>query len=426
LHFITESNFRGNLMFKTTACSVLRSTQNHAASAAKNRPIKKCSRLYSSQHDLPGKRDRYANPLTLQTTERTSTFLDRYSVNEHRKPFPKSVSQPLFIDTQKIKTSFPEATWNRMNLVTPLLMSFQARGIGNFVRAAGAGNFNTAVDALIRANRVLLCTGFNVAEGMPETDGPLGTAILAYACFRADKYVVLVADHHNAHLVKSQLDVLDPACARYVVIEEVKANGTTPSGLWEDILARHSPDAVVHTEVPGRNAQGKYLNMRGIQISDFNATLDGVAELANARGLNTVGVGDGGNESGMGQIGGVPKALNQDDMQAVIPAAHQVIAWNSNLGAIALGEFVLSAAKKGPSCDETELEKLLRVLFKEGAVDGITRGRSMNEKVENPAVAGQHNFTCVDGARSAIHIGNLLQVQDIAHNIPLDFPNCRA
>ena len=301
-------------------------------------------------------------------------------------------------------------------------MSFQARGIGNFSRNPGAGNFNTAVHALIQANRVLLCTGFNVAENMPETDGPLGTALLAYACFRADKYVVLVADHQNAYLLRTQLAVLDPVCAKNVAIEEVEANSQAPSGLWSDILDKHQPDVVVHTEVPGRNKDGKYLNMRGIQISDFNAALDGIADLANARGLDTIGVGDGGNEAGMGQIKGVPKALNGEVMQAIIPAAHQVIAWNSNLGAIAMGEFVMSAARKGASCTQKQLTEMLTILLKEGAVDGITRGRTMDEKIENTALSDNYNFTCVDGARSAIHIGNLLQVQDIAHNVPLIFP----
>jgi hypothetical protein len=223
-------------------------------------------------------------------------------------------------------------------------------------------------------------------------------------------------------LLSEQLSVLDAACAKNVVIEEVRANNQTPSGLWNNILSRHQPDAVVHTEVPGRNKDGKYLNMRGIEIGDFNAALDGIADLANAQGLITIGVGDGGNEAGMGNIKGIPKAPNMEEMQAVIPAAHQVIAWNSNLGAIAMGEFIMSAAGKGPSCNEEQFAKMLESLFREGAVDGITRGKNIDEKVENPSSPGHYNFTCVDGARSAVHIGNLLQVQDIAHNVPLMFP----
>ncbi|MFL6717295.1 MAG: glutamate cyclase domain-containing protein [Burkholderiaceae bacterium] len=412
-------------MLRTIASGTVRSTQKQLVSLSSNHPIKRCIRLYTSRHDSPEEAGNFLKQSKNKTLSSHPTFRHSSGDRQDTTPLATNVSPPLFINIEQSKQAFSEATWNRMSLITPLLMSFQARGIGNFVRESGAGNFNTAVHTLIQANRVLLCTGFNVAENMPETDGPLGTALLAYACFRADKYVALVADHHNAHLLRSQLFILDPACARNVVIEEVQANNQVPSGSWEAILERHQPDAVVHTEVPGRNKNGEYLNMRGIQISDFNAALDGIADLANARGLNTIGVGDGGNEAGMGQIKGVPKAPNMEEMQAVIPAAHQVIAWNSNLGAIAMGEFLMSAAGKGPSCTEEYFGRMLHALFKEGAVDGVTRGKKIDEKIENPAFAAQYNFTCVDGARSAIHIGNLLQVQDIAHNVPLTFPNYR-
>lgn len=409
-------------MLRKIVGTTLRSTPDELSSLANSYGIQNCKKPYSSRRDLSEEGNKLLKQPKINTLNCSPILPDNHRKSQSTMPPPTNVSPPRFVNIDQSKEAFNEATWNRMNLITPMLMSFQARGIGNFVRASGAGNFNTAVHALIHANRVLLCTGFNVAENMPETDGPLGTALLAYACFRASKYVVLVADHHNAHLLKTQLFVLDPACARNVVVEEVEANSQAPSGLWKNILDRHQPDAVVHTEVPGRNKDGNYLNMRGIQIGDFNAALDGIADLANARGLNTIGVGDGGNEAGMGQIKGVPKALNMTEMQAAIPAAHQVIAWNSNLGAIAMAEFVMSATGKGPSCTEEQFAKLLKTLFIEGAVDGITRGKKIDEKVENPTSAGYYNFTCVDGARSAIHIGNLMQVQDIAHNVPLIFP----
>ena len=408
-------------MLRTMAGKTARSKQSHLTLLKNNPPSRKDQRYFSTRPDHSEKQGIALRQLKAQTIGSGPTFFHDGGKREST-PSPINFSQPLFVDIEQSRLAFCEATWNRLNLVTPLLMSFQARGIGDFVRESGAGNFNTAVHTLIHASRVMLCTGFNVAENMPETDGPLGTALLAYACFRAGKYVVLVADHHNAHLVREQLILLDPACARNMQIEEVKADGQAYCDLWKDIIDRHQPDAVVHTEVPGRNKDDKYLNMRGIKINNFNATLDEIANLANTRGIHTIGVGDGGNEAGMGRIKGVPKALNEEEMQAVIPAAHQVIAWNSNLGAIALGEFVMSAAGKGPSCTGKDFEGMLKILFKEGAVDGVTRGKKLDEKVENPASAGHYNFTCVDGARSDIHIGNLLQIQDIAHNVPLTFP----
>lgn len=408
-------------MLRTISAKTLHPTQDQLLSSANRKGIKNRKRSYLSRRNLIEEKNTNLEQPKVNYSNRHLNLLNIRARTQGTTPLP-NFSPPLFVNIEQSKQVFSKATWNRMNLITPLLMSFQARGIGNFVRHSGAGNFNTAVHALLQANRVLLCTGFNVAENMPETDGPLGTALLAYACFRADKYVVLVADQHNARLVRTQLSVLDAACLKNVVIEEVRASSQAPSGLWENVLDRHQPDAVVHTEVPGRNKDGKYLNMRGIEISDFNAALDSIADLANARGLNTISVGDGGNEAGMGNIKGIPKALNGEEMQAVIPAAHQVIAWNSNLGAIAMGEFIMSAAGKGPSCDEKQFAKLLEALFLKGAVDGVTRGKNIDEKVENSASPGHYGFTCVDGARSAVHLGNLLQVQDIAHNVPLIFP----
>lgn len=335
---------------------------------------------------------------------------------------PAAITQPRYVDIDAIRRSYAPATWNRISLADPLLMSFQARGIGNFVRPAGAGNLNTAVDTVVNAKRLMLCTGFNVERDTPETDGPVGVAILAHACWRADKQVVVVADELNAHLVREALHILDPDCLKHIAIETVPAARPADMHALQAIFDRHQVDAMVHTEVPGRNTDGAYLNMRGIPISDFNAPLDELMNLANARLMDTVGVGDGGNEAGMGGLGGVPPALNGLDMQAVVPAAHQVIAWNSNLGAIALGEFVLAAAGKGVSCTPAAFENVVRKMFSERAVDGVTRQGALDARVENPALPRHYNYTCVDGVRSAVHIGNLLQLQDIAHNVPLHWP----
>jgi hypothetical protein len=339
-----------------------------------------------------------------------------------RQPLPAGVSQPRFVDVDTIKRRYAPATWNRISLADPLLMSFQGRGIGNFVRPVGAGNLNTAVDTVVNAKKLMLCTGFNVDRNMPETDGPVGVALLAYACCRAGKQVVIVADALNAHLVREALLILDPGCLKQIEVEVVKVQLPADTSELGAMLDKHEVDVVIHTEVPGRNRDGKYLNMRGISIDAFNAPLDELLNLANERLLGTVGIGDGGNEAGMGGLTGVPPALNGLEMQAVIPASHQVIAWNSNLGAIALGEFVLASADKGTSCKPGTFNAIVRKLFQEGAVDGVTRLATMDERIENPVSPRHYNQTCVDGACSAIHIGNLLQLQDIAHNIPLAWP----
>lgn len=369
-----------------------------------------------------GASPKQAEPGLCNAAPSRSAFQAQDSRRNVLQQLPLQVSQPKFVDVDAVSRRYAPATWKRISLADPLLMSFQGRGIGSFVRQPGTGNLNTAVDTVVNAGRLMLCTGFNVDRNMPETDGPVGVAILAYACCRAGKQVVIAADTGNAHLVREALLILDPGCLRQIQIEAVDARPSVDMRGLEAMLDKHDVDAAIHTEVPGQNKDGEYLNMRGIPIGDFNAPLDVLLNLANAKQIGTVGVGDGGNEAGMGRLAGVPPALNGLEMQAVIPAAHQVIAWNSNLGAIALGEFVLAAAGKGSSCKPETFQAIVRKLFQEGAVDGVTRLATMDERIENPALPRHYNQTCVDGASSAIHIGNLLQLQDIAHNVPLAWP----
>ena len=402
------------------ASSASRSTRRPASAQQSPQQLLNC-RAYSDAGKATGKPHETAPGL--RSKGRSGSMLPMLDSRPNfRQPLPAGVSQPRFVDVDAVRRKYAPATWNRISLADPLLMSFQGRGIGSFLREVGAGNLNTAVDTVVNASKLMLCTGFNVDRDMPETDGPVGVALLAHACCRAGKQVVIVADALNAHLVREALLILDPGCLKQIQIEAVDAHPPADMSELAALLDKHGVDTVVHTEVPGRNREGTYLNMRGISIGDFNAPLDELLNLANERLLGTVGVGDGGNEAGMGGLSGVPPALNGLEMHAVIPAAHQVIAWNSNLGAIALGEFVLASADKGTSCKPETFQAVVRKLFQEGAVDGVTRLATMDERIENPAYPSHYNQTCVDGACSAIHIGNLLQLQDIAHNTPLAWP----
>ena len=58
------------------------------------------------------------------------------------------------------------------------------RGIASFFVKGGAA---AAARSLLRARRVLITTGFTVGDGLPETDGPPGTASLGHALRQLDK-----------------------------------------------------------------------------------------------------------------------------------------------------------------------------------------------------------------------------------------------
>src|SRR5881392_3831507 len=67
------------------------------------------------------------------------------------------------------------------------------------------------------------------------------------------------------------------------------------------LLADHRPTHLVSIERPGRTASGDYLSARGETVRPWNAPVDALFLMAPRR-VATVGVGDGGNEIGMGNV----------------------------------------------------------------------------------------------------------------------------
>jgi len=138
-------------MLRTIAGRMVRSKQDQLGSPRNKQPSRTGKRYLSTRH-APSKKAGIALKQPKANPEGSSpTFFPDRGESQGTHTPPTNFSQPLFVNIEQSRQAFSEATWNRMNLVTPLLMSFQARGIGDFVRESGAGNFNTAVHTLIQA-----------------------------------------------------------------------------------------------------------------------------------------------------------------------------------------------------------------------------------------------------------------------------------
>lgn len=285
----------------------------------------------------------------------------------------------------------------KQSCLDAILKCYGNRGIGQFYHPGGA---EKAADSLVAAERVMLLTGFNVAEGMPETDGPGGTAALANALNELGKIVILVTDGTNRPVLEAALNVLNPELAtfaKFVRFSAVHETGVDSEA--KRLLERETPDAVVAIEVPARNSLGIRRNMRGENINAFNQPLDGLLLEARKANITTIGVGDGGNEAGMGSLIGIPKAADGSEMKSAVCAQYPVTAWNSNFGAEAVAAVLL--AKHG------QLEKLhtpqqegamIEAMLKAGAVDGVTRKSVAGAKSDK----GDMN-TGVDGFSPNVH-----------------------
>jgi hypothetical protein len=238
------------------------------------------------------------------------------------------------------------------------------RGIAAFFVAGGA---RAAARALHGARTVLVVTGFVVAEGMPETDGPPGAAVLGRALRRLGARVRYTTDPAVLPTLEASLKALGEPVDTFAYPDTPDAAAT--------VLARERPTHLVAIERPGRGRGGDYLNARGVSVAAWNRPIDALF-LAPRRPV-TVGVGDGGNEIGMGRVRGrlAREGRLMARIASVVPVDHLVVAGVSNWGAYGvvaqLGRLAGRPLLHGPD-DE---RRLIEACVEAGAVDGITRQR---------------------------------------------------
>lgn len=223
------------------------------------------------------------------------------------------------------------------------------------------GDLERAAGALTAAQRVLIITGFAVGpHGVAETDGPPGALFLGRALAALGRQITF-ATHRQcepvmvagiAHLsLQAELEVLD------------RAQSPAP------MLDRHAVDMVVSIELPGRAADGQYYNMRGIPITERIAPLDELLLVAAGRSIPTIGIGDGGNEAGMGKVvEQVHRAVRGGEkIASVVRADYLISAGTSNWGAYGL----VAAIDPGLLPEPEEEMRLLTALVLAGALDGV-------------------------------------------------------
>ena len=116
---------------------------------------------------------------------------------------------------------------------------------------------------------------------------------------------------------------------------------------------------------------GRYLNMRGLDISQYNAKLDYLFDHD-----VTVGIGDGGNEIGMGNlIRHIPLVETLPDEPTATRVNKLIIASVSNWGGYGLIAALSLLSKRNLLPTAEEEEEVIRRMVDLGAVDGISTQR---------------------------------------------------
>lgn len=182
---------------------------------------------------------------------------------------------------------------------------------------------------LLRADRALLLTGFPVArsdtgEMVGETDGPVGSAELAAALEALGCTVTAATDAPSRPMVSAALAAAGVrASAALLPRQNTAAHAAA-------LLQQTRPRILIALERPGKGADGHFRNMRGRVIDDSVADTDCLLSLAREAGAVTVGVGDGGNELGMGALRALAPRPGGCDIAAALPADYALTAGVSN------------------------------------------------------------------------------------------------
>ena len=245
------------------------------------------------------------------------------------------------------------------------------RGIAAFFEVGGA---RRAAEALAHGHRVVITTGFIVEPKVAETDGPPGAAVLGRALRRLGAEVSYVCDAESIPVLAAALRALGQP-------PEVHAYGDGPSAAAQ-VMELARPTHLVAIERPARSRSGDYLNMRGDSVAEWNRPIDDlfvrrVRDRDPSARPVTVGVGDGGNEIGMGNVR--TRLARQGALMARIAATvsvdHLVVAGVSNWGAYGivahLGRLVGQRLLHSPG----EEREMVAACVEAGAHDGVTRRR---------------------------------------------------
>lgn len=248
--------------------------------------------------------------------------------------------------------------------IEDIILRHDTRGISALREHLPATFVEEAAEKVLeRPGKALIATGFYIAYAdAPETDGPPGAVAIADALKQLGYDVALVTDKWSKTVVESVAGDTE-------VIEFPVATHFESSQFAHEVTARHRPSLLISIERAGLVGDGTYRNWKGEDISKFNAKIDHLFD----QHPHSVGIGDGGNEIGMGNLRNViPGTPKLPDNPCVTTTTNLVIASTSNWGGYGLvAQLGLMAGKDLLPSVEQGYEWVKQTVAA-GAVEGLS------------------------------------------------------
>lgn len=242
----------------------------------------------------------------------------------------------------------------------------------------------------------LFITGFRIPPaGMPETDGLIGSAVLAFALVKARAAIpVFVCEPEvipalAAAIRATGLAVVDSLkrareLPQTAAILSFGTGESNPEATAARLAAEIAPGVCIAIERAGRNAKGEYHFAGGKNVTGAIAPIDSLFVAVSERGVPTLAVGDFGNELGMGAIADVVKTETPaggncgcgcgGGTACEIPADLTVACAVSDWGAYALSAAVSYLANDTSAFVTGDVyRRVIEANVAAGAVDGTSR-----------------------------------------------------
>jgi D-glutamate cyclase len=223
----------------------------------------------------------------------------------------------------------------RIHAIEEISQTEVGRNIGPLARAATGGLFGAAKSlADAPGPSVVILTGAYIPWASPaaaETDGPPGSAILAAGLQALGIPARLLTDSWCLPVVSAAIRATAPK----LLVDRCDGDHDIRNRLALD-YQRSAITHLIAIERLGPSADGRVRNFRGEDVTAFTAPLD---SLMKSGPWKTIGVGDGGNELGMGNI---PQAIvsttidEGEQVHCITPCDHLIVSGVSNWGALAL------------------------------------------------------------------------------------------
>ncbi|MFI5013970.1 MAG: glutamate cyclase domain-containing protein [Hyphomicrobiales bacterium] len=249
-------------------------------------------------------------------------------------------------------------------------------------------------DRVRKGDHVFVVTGAGTPPWLPrgETDGPIGAAALARAVEigLGAKPVLLGEERNLASTIgcteAAGLVVVDAetfaqrnGCAHALPLPLGVEAGRTAA---DELFARFSPAAVIFVEKGGPNSKGVFHSIMGTgREPELMANAHFLADLAAAKGVLSIGVGDGGNEIGCGAILGAVQEIQPFGRKCQCPCGagvatvtscdHLVLASVSNWGGYGVAAALAGLLERPSVLHDTDTElRMLDRCIEAGAMDG--------------------------------------------------------